>query len=49
MKYAQLSLVPTPDAWLERASEQVAVLLTDHANCEKKSGLYRLEFDVPIR
>ena len=38
MKYAQLSLVPTPDAWLERASEQVAVLLTDHANCEKKAA-----------
>ncbi|MGB1190586.1 MAG: tRNA isopentenyl-2-thiomethyl-A-37 hydroxylase MiaE, partial [Pseudomonadales bacterium] len=38
MKYTQLSLVPTPDVWLEEASDQLVVLLTDHANCEKKAA-----------
>lgn len=38
MKYADLTLVPTPDAWLQAASKQVDLLLIDHANCEKKAA-----------
>ncbi len=30
--------VPTPDAWYERAVVDVATLLIDHANCEKKAA-----------
>lgn len=29
---------PTPNAWLLRAEENLAVLLVDHANCEKKAA-----------
>ena len=28
----------TPDAWIERALEESAILLIDHANCEKKAA-----------
>jgi len=28
----------TPEAWLERAVDEVPVLLVDHANCEKKAA-----------
>ena len=28
----------TPEAWCERAAAQLPVLLTDHANCEKKAA-----------
>lgn len=29
---------PTPDAWLENASNNHSILLIDHANCEKKAA-----------
>jgi len=29
---------PTPSAWLERASENIPVLLIDHAHCERKAA-----------
>jgi tRNA-(ms[2]io[6]A)-hydroxylase len=38
MKYTDLTLVPTPDAWLQAASKQIDLLLIDHANCEKKAA-----------
>jgi len=38
MKFEQLNLVPTPDAWLKRASADLPTLLIDHANCEKKKA-----------
>jgi tRNA-(ms[2]io[6]A)-hydroxylase len=31
-------LVPTPDDWVARACANPEVLLTDHANCEKKAA-----------
>ena len=31
-------LAPTPAGWYDAASEQVDVLLVDHANCEKKAA-----------
>ena len=31
-------LVPTPQAWLEVATDRLDVLLIDHANCEKKAA-----------
>jgi tRNA 2-(methylsulfanyl)-N6-isopentenyladenosine37 hydroxylase len=31
-------LVPTPDAWFERAKDSWQDLLVDHANCEKKAA-----------
>jgi tRNA 2-(methylsulfanyl)-N6-isopentenyladenosine37 hydroxylase len=31
-------LAPTPASWVDRAVEQWRVLLTDHANCEKKAA-----------
>lgn len=31
-------LCPTPDAWVEQALARQALLLTDHANCEKKAA-----------
>lgn len=34
----QLLLVPTPDAWLQAAVDNLAILLIDHANCEKKAA-----------
>ncbi|MFK7731576.1 MAG: tRNA-(ms[2]io[6]A)-hydroxylase [Pseudomonadales bacterium] len=34
----QLLLVPTPDAWLQAAVENLPLLLIDHANCEKKAA-----------
>ncbi len=33
-----LLLVPTPEAWIAEACAQPAVLLIDHANCEKKAA-----------
>lgn len=38
MKYADLTLVPTPDAWLQAATDNIDLLLIDHANCEKKAA-----------
>ena len=38
MIFEQLNLVPTPDAWLQRASTDLPTLLIDHANCEKKAA-----------
>ncbi|MCH9821001.1 MAG: tRNA-(ms[2]io[6]A)-hydroxylase, partial [Gammaproteobacteria bacterium] len=38
MTFEQLNLVPTPDAWLQRASADLPTLLIDHANCEKKAA-----------
>lgn len=38
MKFEQLSLVPTPDSWLRKASSDLPTLLIDHANCEKKAA-----------
>ena len=29
---------PTPDSWINHATQHMAVLLTDHANCEKKAA-----------
>ena len=29
---------PTPEGWIAAALEQPALLLTDHANCEKKAA-----------
>ena len=29
---------PTPDAWIEKALKNEAILLIDHANCEKKAA-----------
>ena len=34
----QFLLCRTPQAWLDRASESIDVLLIDHANCEKKAA-----------
>lgn len=34
----QLLLCATPDAWLEAAVDNLAILLIDHANCEKKAA-----------
>lgn len=34
----QLLLVTTPDAWLQAAVDNLALLLIDHANCEKKAA-----------
>lgn len=31
-------LCPTPDAWVRKAVQQQALLLIDHANCEKKAA-----------
>jgi tRNA-(ms[2]io[6]A)-hydroxylase len=31
-------LVPTPDDWVAQACANPDVLLTDHANCEKKAA-----------
>ena len=31
-------LAPTPASWVDRAVEQWRMLLTDHANCEKKAA-----------
>lgn len=31
-------LCPTPDAWVHKAIQQQAILLIDHANCEKKAA-----------
>ena len=35
---------PTPDAWLEEASERIPELLLDHANCELKAASTALGF-----
>jgi tRNA-(ms[2]io[6]A)-hydroxylase len=35
---------PTPDAWLEAASERIPELLLDHANCELKAASTALGF-----
>lgn len=29
---------PTPDAWIDAALDNLAILLVDHANCEKKAA-----------
>jgi tRNA-(ms[2]io[6]A)-hydroxylase len=34
----QFLLCPTPDAWLQNALAEPALLLIDHANCEKKAA-----------
>ncbi len=31
-------LCPTPDAWVQRATRELPILLIDHANCEKKAA-----------
>jgi tRNA-(ms[2]io[6]A)-hydroxylase len=31
-------LCPTPEAWVQRAVQNQAILLVDHANCEKKAA-----------
>jgi tRNA-(ms[2]io[6]A)-hydroxylase len=38
MKFEDLKLVPTPDAWLQSAQSHLDLLLIDHANCEKKAA-----------
>ena len=35
---------PTPDAWLDRACEQIPAMLLDHANCELKAASTALGF-----
>ena len=35
---------PTPEAWLEYASQQVPLLLMDHAHCERKAATSALNF-----
>ena len=34
----QFLLCSTPDAWIERAKQELPILLIDHANCEKKAA-----------
>ncbi len=34
----QLLLLATPEAWLRAATDNIATLLIDHANCEKKAA-----------
>ncbi|MEC8644561.1 MAG: tRNA isopentenyl-2-thiomethyl-A-37 hydroxylase MiaE, partial [Pseudomonadota bacterium] len=29
---------PTPASWLEAATQNIPILLVDHANCEKKAA-----------
>lgn len=46
-------LCPTPDAWLDAATGDLAVLLSDHANCEKKAASTALSlcyrYRLPVR
>ncbi len=44
----QFLLCPTPDSWLEQAKrkENEAILLIDHANCEKKAAFTALNLIV---
>ena len=35
---------PTPEAWLDAASERIPELLVDHANCELKAASTALGF-----
>lgn len=36
--------VPTPDAWLEIALNNIPLLLQDHAHCERKAAMSALNF-----
>ena len=36
--------VPTPDAWLNLAARSLGVLLSDHAECEKKAAIAAINF-----
>ncbi|WP_461536811.1 MiaE family protein [Spongorhabdus nitratireducens] len=46
---------PTPDAWIDMALQQQEILLTDHANCEKKAAatalnlLFRYTFNDDLQ
>ena len=35
---SELLLAPTSEAWVDRAVQELPVLLLDHANCEKKAA-----------
>lgn len=40
----QFLRIPTPDAWLKSAMQQVPLLLIDHAHCERKAAATAINF-----
>lgn len=44
ISFADVLLVPTPDAWLDEAPRRLPELLVDHANCELKAASTALGF-----
>ena len=40
----QFLRVPTPDAWVESAVQQIPLLLIDHAHCERKAAATAINF-----